>query len=401
VGVFRKYGEVLSPPGARAALSASVLGRLALGMTGLAILLLVRKAAGSYTDAGFVSAAYAVSFAVAAPFRARAADRRGPSSVLRSTGIVQPLAFGLLVALADLHAPTVLMAAAAVLVGISVPPLGSVMRALWGELVEPRRLPTAYSLESVVVEVCFVLGPLLVGALALLAPEAGVLASGVVAGAGALALAANPRVSSVVPHAARPTSLLGPLVSPVVRACLLNVLWMGTGFGTIEVGVLAFVDERGSSRSVAGVVLAVWSLGSIVGGLVYGGLHLTSPAARQLPLLVGLNGLAAALPVLSPGIGALALLLALSATTIAPFSACNSVLLGSSSPPGTVTEAFAWNGSMIFGGAAMGTAIAGVLVDQHGARAAFLATLVTGVLTLGSSLLGVRALRHVEVPQSA
>jgi MFS family permease len=80
-------------------------------------------------------------------------------------------------------------------------------------------------------------------------------------------------------------------------------------------------------------------------------------------------------------------------TTIAPFSACNSVLLGASAPPGTVTEAFAWNGSMIFGGAAMGTAVAGVLVDAHGARAAFLATVVTGVLTIGSSALGLRAMR--------
>ena len=392
---------MLSAPGARAALTASVLGRLALGMTGLAILLLVRRATGSYADAGFVSAAYAVSFALAAPWRARAADRRGPAPVLRSTGLAQPAALVLLAALADLGAPTVLMAGAAVLVGTSVPPLGSVMRALWGELVDSRQLPTAYSLESVVIELCFVVGPLLVGVLALLAPEAGAVASGLVAGGGALALAANPRVRAVVPHAARPTSLLGPLVSPVVRACLLNVLWIGAGFGTVEVGVLAFVEQHGASRSTAGVVLAVWSCGSILGGLVYGGLHLASPAARQLPVLVGLNGVAAALPVLSPGIVVLALLLALSATTIAPFSACNAVLLGTSSPPGTVTEAFAWNGSMIFGGAAMGTAVAGVLVDAHGARAALVATLVTGVLTLGSSLLGIRALRHADIPQSA
>lgn len=401
MGVFRSYGEVLSPAGARSALVASVFGRLALGMTGLALLLLVRKATGSYADAGFVSAAYAVSFAVAAPYRARAADRRGPTSVLRLTGLTQPLAFGLLVALADLGAATAVMAAAAVLIGFTVPPLGSVMRALWGQLVDGRQLGTAYSLESVVVELCFVLGPLLVGALALLAPEAAVLACGLVAGVGALGLAGNPRVRDVVPHEARPTSLLGPLVSPVVRACLLNVLWIGTGFGTIEVGVLAFVDEQGQSRSVAGVVLAVWSLGSILGGLVYGGLHLSSAAARQLPLLVTATGLAAALPVLAPGVVLLGALLLLAGSTIAPFSACNSVLIGSSAPAGTVTEAFAWNGSMIFGGAAMGTAIAGVLVDAHGARAAFLATIVTGALTIGSSALGLRALRAVGVPEPA
>jgi MFS family permease len=403
VGVFRKYREVLSPPGARSALLASLFGRVALGMAGLAILLLVRKATGSYADAGFVSAAYAVSFAIAAPSRARAADRRGPARILQATGVLQPLAFALLVVLADLHVATPVMALAAVLIGVTVPPLGSVMRALWGDLVDGRQLPTAYSLESVVVELCFVVGPLVVGALAVLAPEAGVVASGLVAGGGALALAANPRVRAVVPHEARPTSLLGPLVNPVVRACLLNVLWIGTGFGTIEVGVLAFVEEHGQSRSAAGLVLAVWSFGSILGGLVYGGLHLASPAARQLPLLVTVNGLAAVLPVLSPGVVVLGLLLVAAGSTIAPFSACNSVLLGGNAPRGTVTEAFAWNGSMIFGGAAMGTAIAGVLVDTYGARAAFLATVVTGLLTIGSSLLGLRALpRHAaEFPEHA
>src|SRR4051794_27160049 len=47
-------------------------------MNSLALLLLVRAATGSYADAGFVSAAYAVSFALASPYRARTADRRGP-----------------------------------------------------------------------------------------------------------------------------------------------------------------------------------------------------------------------------------------------------------------------------------------------------------------------------------
>jgi MFS family permease len=393
VRVFRRYGEVLAPPGATSALILSVVGRLSLGMTGLALLLLVRKVTGSYAEAGAVSAAYAISFALAAPYRARAADRRGPVSVLRVTGLSHPLAFGLLVLLADLGAPTAALAAAAVGIGITVPPLGAVMRALWGQLVVAGQLGTAYSLESVVIELCFVLGPLLVGALALLSPEAGVLASGLIAGAGALGLSVNPRVRSVVPHAQRPTGLAGPLVSPVVRACLLTVLWIGTGFGTLEVGVLAFVEQQGQSRSAAGVVLAVWSVGSILGGLVYGGMHLSAPAARQLPVLVTVNGLAAVLPVLSPNVVVLGALLLAAGTTIAPFSACNSLLIGASAPPGTVTEAFAWNGSMIFGGVAMGTAVAGVLVDTYGARAAFVATVVTGVLTIASSALGLRALR--------
>jgi MFS family permease len=394
VKVFSRYAEVLRPAGALPAMTASVLGRLSLGMTGLALLILVRSVGGSYADAGLVSACYAVAFAAAAPSRARAADRTGPGRVLLGCGVLHPLAFGLLIALAEAGAPIGAVAASATLVGITVPPLGSVMRALWGTLIEPALLPAAFSLESVVIEVCFVVGPLLVAGLATVVdPAAGAITSAVVASGGALALAVNPAVRAVVPHEERSTNLAGPLVSPVVRACLLNVLWIGVGFGTIEVGVLAFVEQQGQSRGTAGIVLAVWSVGSILGGLVYGGLHLRSTASRQLPVLVVAVGVGAFLPALAPGLVLLAALLVLSGTTIAPFSACNSVLLSAAAPLGTVTEAFAWNGSMIFGGAAGGTALAGVLVDSYGARAAFGATAVTGLLVIGSSLLGIRALR--------
>lgn len=392
--VFTRYGEVLRPPGAATALAASIVGRLSLGMTGLALLLLVRESTGSYASAGLVSAAYAIAFAVGAPSRARSADRTSPTRVLRWCGLVHPVAFVALVLLAELDAPTLPLAAAAVVVGLSVPPLGSVMRALWGQLLDGRQLSTAYSLESVAVELCFVLGPLLVALLAgFINPAAAVLASAVAASSGAFVLASNTAVRAVRPHADRPSGRAGPLVSPVVRACLSNVLWIGVGFGTVEVAVLAFVDEQGSRRATAGIVLAVWSAGSILGGLLYGGLHLSAPAARQLPVLVTAVGVGALLPVLAPGVIALGLILMLSGSTIAPFSACNSVLLGSAAPRGTVTEAFAWNGSMIFGGAALGTAVAGVLVDAYGARAAFVATAATGVLTFLSALAGLAALR--------
>ena len=68
--------------------------------------------------------------------------------------------------------------------------------------------------------------------------------------------------------------------------------------------------------------------------------------------------------------------------TIAPFSACNSVLLGQAAPTGTTTEAFAWSGSMIFGGAALGSGLAGVLVEQSGPCAGLAVTTVAGALTL-------------------
>ena len=162
VSVFSRYGEVLRPPGARTALLASLGARVALAMNGLGLLLLVRQATGSYASAGAVSACYSVALAVAQPMRARAADRRGPTPVLVVCAVLHPLAFVAIAVLTSLGAPVVLDALAAVLVGASVPPIGGVMRALWSQLMEPAQLPVAYSLDAVLVEVCFVVGPLLV-----------------------------------------------------------------------------------------------------------------------------------------------------------------------------------------------------------------------------------------------
>jgi MFS family permease len=368
-------------------------------MTGLALLLLVKQATGSYGNAGLVSACYAVSLAVAAPLRARAADRRGPSPVLRAMALVHPVAFVAMIALAEARAPLALDVLAAVAIGATVPPVGGVMRALWNQLLEPRLLPVAYAMEAVLIEVCFVSGPLFVAlATGLLSPAAALAASGALATSGSLVLAAVPVVRETAPHPERPTHLAGPLVSASVRACLLCVLFVGAGFGAIEVGVLAFVEEHGHARSVAGLVLAVWSAGSALGGLVYGALHLRADAGRQLPFLVTLVGIAAWLPLLAPSVVLLALLLALGGSTIAPWSAANSVLLSRGAPAGTVTEAFAWSGSMIFGGAAAGTALAGLLADAQGAHGALLVAAGSGACVLVASVFALPVLRAVARP---
>ncbi|HUR13110.1 MAG TPA: MFS transporter [Mycobacteriales bacterium] len=395
MSVFRRYGEVLRPPGARTAVVAGLVGRVSLGMTGLALLLVVKEATGSYGSAGLVAASYAVAVAVGAPLRARTADRKGPAPVLVRTAVVHPMAFVALIALTHWHAPVVFDVVAGFLIGVTVPPLSSVLRALWGRVLEPALLPVAYSLEAVLVEICFVTGPLLVALVAAVwAPAAALAASAVCASAGALLMAVVPVVRRTTPHPDRPTHLAGPLVSPLVRACLLCVLCVGLGFGAIEVGVLAFVEEHGRDRAAAGVVLAVWSAGSALGGLVYGGLRLRSDASRQLPVLVVLVGVAAALPLLAPSVLVLALLLAVAGSTIAPWSAANSVLLGRGAPAGTVTEAFAWNGSMIFGGAAVGNALAGALADAHGAAGAFAVAAGGGACVVLASLMGLRALHR-------
>ena len=394
MSVFSRYAEVLKPPGARTALLASLAGRVSVAMTGLALLLLVKEATGSFASAGAVSACYSVALAIVAPLRARNADRRGATPVLRLCATLQPLAFVLVVVLAALDAPVILEALAAVLIGATLPPIGGVMRALWGQVLEPKLLPVAYSLDAVLVEVCFVTGPLTVALVAaVFSPAVAALVSAVFGSSGALVLANVPIVKGSQPEPARPTHFAGPLVSPVVRAALLCVLFIGGSFGAIEVGVLAFVEEQGHARSVAGAVLAVWAAGSALGGLAYAALRVNTDARRQLPFLVVIAGSATALPLLAPNTWLLALLLLVSGTTIAPWNGVNSVVVGQAAPAGTTTEAFAWFGTLIFAGASAGTAVSGVLADAHGATGAFTVSAGSGVLAILAAALAVRVMR--------
>ena len=386
VTVFARYADVLRGRGTAAPLVASIVGRLSLGMSTFALLLLVRDLRGSYAVAGLVSGTYALSFGVLGPALARLADRTGPVPALRLTGLLHP---GLLVAVvlvARTDGPVAVLLAPAALAGATFPPLGPVMRALWATVLDARSLPAAYSLESVVVELCFVFGPLLVAGLTLLlGPAAPVVAAALLAGAGALWLSCTPRVREVRPHEERSRSAWGPLASPAVRPLLLTVLGVGASFGAIEVAVPAFVEEQGSRAASAGVLLAVWSCGSIAGGLVYGGLRLRAPHRSQLPVLVTALAVGTALPLLATGTTAMGVALFAFGFTIAPFSACTSVLLGQAAPAGTVTEAFAWSTSMLFLGAAAANVVSGLLVERSSSSAALHVTAAAGACALVAS----------------
>ena len=392
-----RYAGLVRGTGAGPALAASLIGRLALGTTGLALLLMVRTSTGSYATAGLVAAAYAISLAGFSPLRARRADRRGPRGVLLLCAVLHPATLVGLVLLADAGAGPGPLLAGAVLAGATVPPLGGVMRAMWAGLVPAAALTTAYSLEAVVIEICFVAGPLLVAGLsALSGPPAAVLAAGGLVLVGSSWFACTPALRAVVPHGQQGRRSSGPLTSSTVRGLLLTVGWVGAGFGALEVSLPAYAETQAARPGTAGVLLAVWSGGSILGGLVYGAARLRAEPGRQLPWLVAALAVGAALPLVALSLTALSLtapppvvmagVLVLYGLTIAPFSTCNSVLLGAAAPPGTATEAFAWSSSLIFGGAALGNAAGGWLVQHVDVRAGLGLTAATGVLALLSAL---------------
>jgi MFS family permease len=363
------YRRLLGIPHARAMLCWSLLGRLPLGMTPLALLFLVRAEGWGYGSAGIVVALYSVAVGVGAPIAGRHVDRAGPAPVLRMRAVAYPALIGVVVLLALRDAGIVAIAAVAALAGLSLPPLSSTVRIVWPRIAPGELRSTAYAMEAALQEVFFVGGPLLAAALAAIEPAAAVAGAGVASLVGTTATARLPPVRETPPSRAGSAGLLGALGSPGVRTVVLYAATVGVGFGSVELAMPAFAEGQGS-RELGGVALACFSAGSLVGGLVAG---MRPPRSVLRRFVVGALALACALlglqlAVSLPTLYALAFVAGL---PIAPTIGALYTLIDRSARTGTAAEAFAWFGTAVSIGIATGSAAAGVLVDERGVRAAF------------------------------
>jgi MFS family permease len=348
-----RYAAVLRVPHVAALIGATLLARFPIGINALAVVLYLRAERGSFAVAGAVAGALAAGSGVGAPIQGRLVDAFGQRRVLVPLGVVHAGALGALVAGTEAGASGAVLFACGLLAGFAIPPTSSVLRSMWPSLLrdQPELMQPAYALDSVLIELIFVLGPLLTAVVAtVLEPPS--------------------RAMRPDPHRPR-AGALGALASPGVRTLVLTSLPAGIGIGICEVALPAFGDAYGAAAT-AGILLAVWSLGSAAGGLVYGALPNRPPLDRvhlavTALLPFGLLTLAAA-----PSVAVMALLVIPAGMFIAPLLATRNELVGWVAPEGSRTEAYTWPVTSFVGGIAIGSALAGAIVEAASWRTAFL-----------------------------
>ena len=353
------YGSILRVPGVATVVLATLIGRLPIGITGLAILLYVEDVSGSFASAGVCAGALALGSAAGAPFQGRLVDRRGdgvlvPLALIHAGGLV------LIWLLGAASAPIALLALASLVTGAALPPLSSVLRSRWPYLLkaQPKLVASAYALDSVMIELIFVLGPLLTsdhgGARGRSVRARGV---GGLRARRHLAMLAGLRGYGHPERAAEGTRAfgLGALAAPGLQTLVLASFPVGFALGTLEVVLPAFSAEEGS-KELAGVLLAVWSLASGAAGLAYGARpareHLTSAHMRFALLLPA--GCAVLFAASSPE--TMALLVIVCGLPIAPLIASRNQLVERVAPRGTATEAFTWPLTALVAGVSLGAA---------------------------------------------
>ncbi|WP_207456800.1 MFS transporter [Herbiconiux sp. SYSU D00978] len=382
------YRRILALPGTRSFAGAAWVGRFAKATMAIAAVLLVAGETGDYAIAGAVAGAIAISVAVAGPQWSRAVDRLGQRRVLALALPVQVAAALAFVAVVVLGAPAWTWIVLALAVGATAVDLGVLSRARWlATLDDDGDRHTAFSLESVADELAFVLGPPLVTLLATAVwPALGFLTGVGIGVAGALALlpqrATEPPVRTATAEQ-RPRGRVRGILPPVTV-----FLAVGLVFGSLDVGVVAFAEERGFAAG-SGVALGIFAVGSVIAGVVLG--SLTLPGTPSLRLLVAAAAFALLLPtvLLADTIPALIGLSLVAGLSICPVLILGTALVESRSPRERLTELLTWPATGLGLGVTVGSAVAGLLIEHGEARSAFLLTASAAVLAFVFALVGV------------
>jgi MFS family permease len=359
---------------------ASCVARLPMGALGLLLVLDTKDLTGSYGRGGVAAGVFALSLGLSSPALARVVDRRGQTAVLRA-GAVLAAAAVVVLALLPSGAPFGAVLAAGAIAGLAQPPIGACMRALWPVLVkDPERRHAAYSLESVLLEVVYMFGPVvIVAGVGSWSIRAALLACAGCELAGNFAFSFHRVSREWRPDGERGHGALGALAGSGVRVLVAVFLLSGLAIGAIEVAVPALLDEVGK-RDLTGLLFAFWGVGSMAAGFAIGRAGPGTDPPRRLALLLVVWGATHAAVGLGGSPLGIGLLLLAAGGAIAPTFVCANGMLDQLVPRGTLTEAFTWTTTGLTAGIAAGSAIGGAITEAASPGTAMLALGAGGVL---------------------
>jgi MFS family permease len=384
--MFANYGAVFRAPGSRAFCAAGFVMRVPIAVYPLAMVLLISLPTHHYGFAGLLSGAYVVGGAPGNPISAALIDRVGQARVIIPSTIIHVASVAALVGLFEGGAPQWTLLAPAALIGFSYVSVSSLVRARWSYVLEGRpELSTAYSLESFLDEIIFILGPLLATILAtLIDPIVPIVVAAVFVGTGAVLLA---RLRETDP----PVQVRGvderrsALQHKGMVLVLLASIAMGALFSSAELSMIAFCGQHGHP-GLSGAVLAAFAGGSAISGLLYGTRTWRTSTLTRFRLQNCIFGILPVVFFLATSIGAVAACAFVVGMAIAPALITSFGLIADLVSSRSLTEGLAWLTTGLNLGYGAASTVVGKLADVHGARSGFSVSVAAGVAMAGLAI---------------
>lgn len=368
---MNKYVDLLKTPGVARIISAQLTGRLPSGMISLAYLLHIELIFNSYGLAGLVLAATSLGQAIAGPLTSRWMGYWGMRPVIALTITVSALSMA---GIAFVSMPIGAYMLVGFIGGLSTPPIQPAVRTIYPTMVTSRQLTPLFSLDASAQEIIWIAGPVVTTFIATqISTQLAIIVAGIFLIAGGLWFLSCRELGEVkIP---RSKNKMGAVLKKpaVVLSTVVGFLLIGAA-AAVEVAVVSVFGHGGPE---AGIILSIWAVGSIIGGLALGGLAI-GPWALASRMLVVFIGIAMAGAFLDFWWIALSLLIA--GAGIAPALAVMFAIVSSSVKFSDTAEAYGWMGSGQLIGAALGSAVAGFAIDGFDSLGGFVAASIFALL---------------------
>ena len=386
--MLNKYRQDFAGNAAWRFSTAGFIARLPVSMVGIGILMYVEAERGSYTIAGAVSGSISIAAAIGGPLSSRLVDKLGQHRVLPFQILLIVLCSIALVVLIPSDVPAPYLFIFSIGSGLAYPSIGALVRSRWTALlVSGPILLTAFSIESMIDELIFIVGPTIAATTSVkihpAAPQ--IIAMFLLAGGGLWLASMRSTEPPINKHQ-------GKHGKPVILQNGLIYMWgvhiaIGMFFGAVETSIIAFTKLAGQPI-YGGIVMAIWAFGSLLGGFVYGGFHFKSALHNQLIVVTLLLVPATAAMVFVDSIFMLALLSIAAGIGISPLLIASAAITQRRSPVGRTTEAIASMYAGIGLGFAFAAAMAGWLIDNRGTNYSFALGAFATLFTLAITLIG-------------
>lgn len=365
--MLKHYLQLFKAPGSLAFTLSAFVARLALPMIGIGIITLLAQLNYGYARAGIISAIFVLSYALISPQVSRLVDQHGQGTVVLISAAMSVIGLSGLAISAYSFWPFWSLVIFSVLAGF-IPSMSAMVRARWTTLYRDQtELRTAYSLESVLDELTFIIGPpLCVGMSVLYAPAGLIMAAGLLA-IGVVLFTLEKTTQPKITHETtnieqnQKSSVISLPNVQLLAACMIALGFM---VGIIDVASVAFAQQQ-EAPLTASLVLSAYALSSCLAGLAFGAIQFKS--SLQTLLLWSSLGTA----IMSFGIFfvnhvyMLSIIVALLGVFFAPTMISLMSILEQQVANHKLTEALTWLLAALNIGVAVGAAATGQLIESY------------------------------------